>query len=233
MNLLEEMEAVCFALEEIFGWQYFQHQSESLKKQDPDGIGLGRSILPFEQQSLGYLWLKTKEELIMGQLNGVYQPGYAAKRLQALGRDLLAGKNKFDWKPLLSKLDQDFETGAFLVHWIRRLLEIGYTVEIKGELLLKTEDFFWQGVNCQEKNWLDILAGCSGEVWSFNFQTDRILDFEQEFWSEKVESQLAAAPGLKAVILSQGQLDSAAFRRMEKIWFQNKNYFACKQGNEK
>ncbi len=222
MDLWEEIENICSALERIFGWQYFQKQSENLKKQDPDGIGLGRSLIPFSQQSLGYLWLKAKEELIMGQLNGCYYPGYAANRLRALGQELLAGENKFNWKPLLVKLDQDFETGAFLVHWIWRLLEAGYAVEIVGDLTLKLEErLYWEGVNCKDKDWskvLEMKEAFHSEIWAFNLQAAQLLDFEQEFWRERIFVKLAETPKLEAVILSQGWLSSAAFVRSEKIF---------------
>ena len=81
-TVAEKVRQAGLLIETMLGTDYLQKQCETIKKQDPDGIGVGRSHMSLTGRPLALIWLKAQEELIMGELTDVY-------KRQILGRTFL------------------------------------------------------------------------------------------------------------------------------------------------
>lgn len=233
----QDLQEASNLLENTLGRAYFKDQSENLKKNDPDGIAIGRSKVPLSLQSLGYLWLKAQEELIMGEICQSFKPGYSTSRIVNFSRELAPFKNEKSLSllfPLLTS-EKGFEIGAFVIHLAYLFQKAGYKInflppteddyiflEIKP---YKEESFKILALNFpyKEKKPLE-LKNPQGFMLALNFFCENILNFEDQFWQHEAKINLKS--DLKILFLSQANMSTnnngISFCRNEISYFDSK-----------
>ncbi len=221
-TVAEKVRQAGLLIETMLGTDYLQKQCETIKKQDPDGIGVGRSHMSLTGRPLALIWLKAQEELIMGELTGKFKPGYASARLLSLAQDLSLLQQEKNIKTILHllTLDTGFESGSFALSVAAAYCASGFSLEFISATLqvvtirIKNQQNF---VLCIEKNqfndkhFQDIFSWQPPYTLALNIFTKDFFDGTTATLKSQVQGWFSKMdPKIATLVLSQGRIDTTA-----------------------